>query len=67
MRNILCKWFGHKFNDTELMVLDIMQNYAINKDDFKGKSIKCVRCGVPCSYTNNMVGLYENEAELELI
>ena len=49
------------------MTLDIMQNVAINKEDFKGKTINCQRCKVPCSYTKNMVGLYENPAEMDLV
>ena len=62
----LCRKFGHKFDPIELAVLDIMQNYAINKNDFRGKTILCKRCGMPCCYTN-MVGLYENPDEMDLI
>lgn len=63
----LCRKFGHLFNFEQLMTLDIMQNHALNKDDFKGQVIHCVRCGVPCSFRNDIVGLYENEAEMDLI
>lgn len=63
----LCRKFGHKFDIVELTMLDIMQNGAINKADFKGKTINCKRCKVPCSYTKNMVGLYENPAEMDLV
>jgi len=56
----MCRTFGHKFDHVELTVLDIMQNYAINKDAFRGKTINCKRCGTPCSYVENVVGLYEN-------
>ena len=56
----LCRKFGHTFDCVELATLDIMQNVAINKKDFKGETINCKRCGVPCSYTKGMVGLYEN-------
>ena len=61
----LCRTFGHKFNPVELAVLDIMQNVAINKEQFKGETIKCKRCGIPCSYTKGMVGLYENKDEFD--
>ena len=66
LKRWICRTFGHKFDSVEVMVLDIMQNYAINKNDFKGKTINCQRCGVPCSYTNKgVVGLYENPAEMD--
>lgn len=63
----LCRKIGHKFDLVELTALDIMQNGAINKEQFKGETIDCKRCNVPFSYTQNMVGLYENEAEMDLI
>lgn len=62
----LCKYLGHKFDPMELVLLDIMQNKSENREDFRGKTIICKRCNTPCSYTN-MVGLYENEAEMDLI
>lgn len=63
----LCRKFGHSFRQVELTALDLMQNYAINKENFKGETILCKRCKTPCSYTKNMVGLYENKAEFDLI
>ncbi len=67
LKKWLCRKFGHKFDIVELIMLDIMQNGAINKKDFAGRTINCKRCGVPCSYTDNLVGLYENPAEFDLI
>ena len=67
LKRWICRTFGHKFDSVEVMVLDIMQNVAINKSAFKGKTINCQRCKVPCSYTKGMVGLYENSAEMDLI
>ncbi len=61
----ICKTFGHRFDSIELAMLDIMQNGAINKKDFAGKSIDCKRCDVSCSFTNGVVGLYENPAEMD--
>jgi hypothetical protein len=66
LKKWLCRKFGHKFNHAELMTLDIMQNHAINKHEFRGETINCKRCGVPCSYTE-MVGLYENPDEMDLV
>lgn len=63
----LCRKFGHKFDLVEKTMLDIMQNSAINKEDFRGKTINCKRCRVPCSYTKGMVGLYENKDEMDLV
>lgn len=67
LRKKICKWFGHSFDSVELLALDIMQNEALNKEVFKGRTINCKRCKTPCSFTKNMVGLYENEAEFDLI
>ena len=67
LKKWICRKIGHSFDSAELQVLDIMQNHAINKNDFAGETIICKRCGVPCSYTEGMVGLYENPAEMELI
>ena len=67
IKNWMCRKLGHKFDSAELMTLDIMQNVAINKNEFKGKTINCKRCGVPCSYTKGVVGLYENPAEMDLV
>lgn len=42
---IICKIFGHTFNHIEKSMLDIMQNAAENKEDFKNETIKCYICG----------------------
>lgn len=63
----ICRKFGHKFDFAEKMTLEIMQKVAINKNDFKGETILCKRCKIPCSYTINMVGLYENKDEFDLV
>lgn len=63
----LCRNFGHTFNLVDLTILDIMQRGAINKEEFKNETINCERCGVSCSFTSNMVGLYENKDEFDLI
>ena len=44
--------FGHSFGSAELATLDIMQNHAINKEDFANETIKCKRCKTLCSFTN---------------
>lgn len=66
LKKWICKKFGHRFDSVELLMLELMQNCAENKNDFRGKTIPCQRCHVPCSYFQQ-VGLYENEAEMDLI
>ena len=67
IKKVLCKWFGHKFDDAELMTLNLMQNHAVNKKAFAAETIRCKRCGIPCSYRPDVIGMHENPAEMDLV
>lgn len=42
-KKLLCKIFGHKYDDVDLVMLRIKRK-AINNEDFKDDIIRCERC-----------------------
>lgn len=43
IRELVCKYFGHKFADVDILVTRIKFN-AVNAEYFKSVIIKCQRC-----------------------
>lgn len=39
----ICKKFGHKFNDIEMLMFEI-EAKAVNYEAFKDETIQCKRC-----------------------
>lgn len=52
LKKYICRIIGHNINVCELMCLDIVQNYALNKEAFKNETIRCGRCLVNFKFNN---------------
>lgn len=48
----MCDLFGHKPDLIEETILKIKMD-AVNKEDFRNDTIKCLRCGVNLRLKNN--------------